>query len=163
LGHHVEKKAKLLRDRLLAEIAGLTCEEDLDAWSMRCWRKVNVLASADGAGLRQAFAARLDGLRIPEQSSSEQAAPPTRQPEPLSQGNEALVLLPKVTRQRNRRHLRFIIKQPCLVCGRQPCDPHHLRLAQARGLGQKVSDEFTVPLITASCIAPEPKWTGGRD
>jgi hypothetical protein len=54
-----------LRDRLLAEIAGLTCEEELDAWSMRSWRKANALASADGARVRQAFAARLDALRRP--------------------------------------------------------------------------------------------------
>jgi hypothetical protein len=36
--------------------------------------------------------------------------------------------------------------QPCLVCGRQPSDPHHLRFAQPRAIGFKVSDEFTVPL-----------------
>ena len=48
-----------------------------------------------------------------------------------------------------RQHLRFVAKQPCLVCGRQPCDPHHLRFAQSRGLGLKVSDEFTVPLCRA--------------
>jgi hypothetical protein len=35
------------------------------------------------------------------------------------------------------------------VCGRQPCDAHHLRFAQSRGLGLKVSDEFTVPLCRA--------------
>jgi hypothetical protein len=138
-----------LGDRLVSEIEGLTCEEDLDVWSMRSWRHANALASADGARVRQAFAARLDELCMPEQSSSEQAAPQARQSELSSKGNEALVLLPKVTRQRDRQHLRFIIKQPCLVCGRQPCDPHHLRFAQARGLGQKVSDEFTVPLCRA--------------
>jgi hypothetical protein len=33
-----------------------------------------------------------------------------------------------------------------LICGRQPSDPHHLRFAQPRALGLKVSDEFTVPL-----------------
>ena len=33
-----------------------------------------------------------------------------------------------------------------LVCGRQPSDPHHIRFAQQRALGRKVSDEFTVPL-----------------
>jgi hypothetical protein len=27
-----------------------------------------------------------------------------------------------------------------------PCDAHHLRFAQPRALGRKVSDEFTVPL-----------------
>ena len=49
----------------------------------------------------------------------------------------------------DKQHLRFMAKQPCLVCGREPCDPHHLRFAQPRGLGQKVSDEFTVPLCRA--------------
>jgi hypothetical protein len=39
-----------------------------------------------------------------------------------------------------------VMKQPCLVCGRRPSDPHHLRFAQWRALGRKVSDEFTVPL-----------------
>jgi Rad52/22 family double-strand break repair protein len=49
-------------------------------------------------------------------------------------------------RLRDKAHLRFVISQPCLVCGRQPSDPHHLRFAQPRALGMKVSDEFTVPL-----------------
>ena len=49
-------------------------------------------------------------------------------------------------RQRNKAHLRFVASHPCLVCGRQPSDPHHLRFAQPRALGLKVSDEFTVPL-----------------
>jgi hypothetical protein len=37
------------------------------------------------------------------------------------------------------------MKQPCLVCGRRPSDPHHLRFAQSQALGRKASDEFTVP------------------
>ena len=41
---------------------------------------------------------------------------------------------------------RYVAKQSCLVCGRKPCDAHHLRFAQSRALGRKVSDEFTVPL-----------------
>jgi DNA recombination protein Rad52 len=49
-------------------------------------------------------------------------------------------------RLRDRVHLAFVASQPCLVCGRQPCDPHHLRFAQPRAIGMKVSDEFTVPL-----------------
>jgi hypothetical protein len=40
----------------------------------------------------------------------------------------------------------LVAKQPCLVCGRRPADAHHLRFAQSRALGRKVSDEFTVPL-----------------
>jgi hypothetical protein len=51
-----------------------------------------------------------------------------------------------VRRNRDKAHLRFVATQPCLLCERQPSDPHHLRFAQPRGLGMKVSDEFTVPL-----------------
>ena len=37
------------------------------------------------------------------------------------------------------------MQQPCLVCGRKPSDPHHLRYMQPRALGREASDEFTVP------------------
>ena len=49
-------------------------------------------------------------------------------------------------RYRNREHIRFVARQPCLLCGRKPSDPHHLRFMQPRALGRKASDEFTVPL-----------------
>ena len=49
-------------------------------------------------------------------------------------------------RLRDKAHLKFVASQPCLICGRQPSDPHHLRFAQPRAIGLKVSDEFTVPL-----------------
>jgi hypothetical protein len=45
---------------------------------------------------------------------------------------------------RDRNHVQHVAKRPCLICGRQPCDAHHLRFSQSRALG--VSDEFTVPL-----------------
>jgi hypothetical protein len=54
--------------------------------------------------------------------------------------------LVKLRRSRNKDHLRFITLQPCTVCGRRPCEAHHIRYAQPRALGRKVSDEFTVPL-----------------
>jgi hypothetical protein len=49
-------------------------------------------------------------------------------------------------RYRDRAHLQFVAAQPCLVCGRRPSDPHHLRFMQPRALGRRVSDEFAVPL-----------------
>jgi hypothetical protein len=49
-------------------------------------------------------------------------------------------------RYRNWEHLRYVAQQPCLVCGRKPSDPHHLRHVQPRALGRKASDEFAVPL-----------------
>jgi hypothetical protein len=52
----------------------------------------------------------------------------------------------KPLRQRSKAHLAFVAAQPCLICQRTPCDAHHLKFAQPRALGRKVSDEFTVPL-----------------
>ena len=49
-------------------------------------------------------------------------------------------------RIRSKEHLRFVARQPCLICGRTPSHAHHVRYAQPRGLSLKVSDEFTVPL-----------------
>jgi len=49
-------------------------------------------------------------------------------------------------RQRSKEHLRYVGRQPCLICGRAPSHAHHIRYAQSRGLALKVSDEFTVPL-----------------
>ena len=49
-------------------------------------------------------------------------------------------------RSRDKEHLRFVCRQPCTVCGRTPCEAHHLRFAQPRAMGRRVSDEFTVPL-----------------
>jgi hypothetical protein len=60
--------------------------------------------------------------------------------------DKSLLMIPEPKRLRDKAHLQFVASQPCLVCGRQPADPHHLRFAQPRALGMKVSDEFTVPL-----------------
>ena len=83
------------------------------------------------------------------QSQSVTPAPPLAPSMPApSPGkiDKSVLALPEPKRRRDKSHLRFVASQPCLVCGRQPSDPHHLRFAQLRALGVKVSDEFTVPL-----------------
>ena len=52
----------------------------------------------------------------------------------------------KARPRRDKRHLEYVASKPCLLCGRAPSDAHHLRHAEPRALGRKVSDEFTVPL-----------------
>jgi hypothetical protein len=49
-------------------------------------------------------------------------------------------------RLRDAVHLEFVASLPCLVCGRSPSHAHHLRFAQPRSMGSKVSDEWAVPL-----------------
>ena len=49
-------------------------------------------------------------------------------------------------RLRDEEHLERVATLPCLICGRAPSQAHHLRFAQLRALGRKVSDEWVVPL-----------------
>ena len=83
----------------------------------------------------------------PERSSV--AAPPIAPAIPDAfpgKFDKSALTLAEPKRRRDKLHLRFVASQPCIVCGRHPSDPHHLRFAQPRALGVKVSDEFTVPL-----------------
>lgn len=57
-----------------------------------------------------------------------------------------VVPITKPVRERDRNHLRFVASQSCLVCGGSPADAHHLRFAEQRAMGRKVSDRFTVPV-----------------
>jgi hypothetical protein len=58
----------------------------------------------------------------------------------------AVGALGKTVRLRDKDHRKFVLRQPCLVCGRVPSDPHHLTFTQSRALGRRVSDEFIVPV-----------------
>jgi hypothetical protein len=90
-------------------------------------------------------AAAAPGRRTSEKPQHD--SPQRRQKRVRSKGVDKSVLaLPEPRRIRDRDHVRFVAKQPCLVCGRQPSDAHHVRFAQSQELGCKVSDEFTVPL-----------------
>jgi hypothetical protein len=73
------------------------------------------------------------------------AAAPNEGPD-SSGVDKSLLTVPEPRRIRDKDHVRFVARQPCVICGRQPSDAHHLRFAQLRALGRKVSDEFTVPL-----------------
>ena len=60
--------------------------------------------------------------------------------------DKSVLAIGEPRRVRDKEHRKFVSTQACLICGRQPSDPHHLRFAQPRALSRKVSDEFTVPL-----------------
>jgi hypothetical protein len=66
-------------------------------------------------------------------------------------------------RIRDKDHLRYVASQPCLVCGRSPGHAHHIRFAQPRAMGRKVSDEWTVPLCASHhralhTVGDEERW-----
>ena len=73
-------------------------------------------------------------------------APPIAPNENPVRIDKSQLVLAEPKRLRDKAHLKFVASQPCVICERQPCDPHHIRFAQPRAIGLKVSDEFTVPL-----------------
>ena len=67
-------------------------------------------------------------------------------PNPRVKIDKSQLKFGEIKRLRSKAHLRHVAHQPCLICGRVPSHAHHIRYAQKRGLGLKVSDEFAVPL-----------------
>ena len=63
--------------------------------------------------------------------------------------DKSTLALGEPRRLRDKDHLRHVAAQCCLVCGTVPADAHHVRFAQPKAFGRKVSDEFTVPLCRA--------------
>jgi hypothetical protein len=79
---------------------------------------------------------------VPHADISRKASKAAKKPPP----GVAVRALGKTVRLRDKEHRKFVLRQPCLVCGRVPSDPHHLTFTQPRALGKRVSDEYTVPL-----------------
>ena len=144
-----------LRDQLIAELKQLNSAEDAANWAQRVLAAKNTLTTADAERVEQAFQARLAGIVI-EDSGGQPVAQEARSSalravrrktrQRATVIDKSVLSLPASRRIRDRDHVKLVAKQPCLICGRRPADAHHLRFAQSRTLGRKVSDEFTVPL-----------------
>jgi len=136
-----------LRVELLRQIDGLSSADEAALWAQRRLTAKNQLSVADAQEVEEAFATKLAFIpaeiaKAGEAAPKKSLAEKTRTP----QINKSVLGFPEPRRIRDRDHIRHVMKQSCLICGRRPSDPHHLRLAQSRALGRKVSDEFTVPL-----------------
>jgi hypothetical protein len=152
--------SRKLREQLIAEVDVITDAEALTAWAERSLPQKNKLVTSDAEAVEAAFAAKLEELGAPERASTSLdsetgSAPSSESPSPKlnghavrSKANARVPVTPisKTLRLRDADHLKFVSAQPCLACGRSPSDAHHLKFAQGRALGRKVSDEFAVPL-----------------
>lgn len=139
-----EDSAKL-RERLLAELGELASSEELDGWVNRILPAKNTLAAQDARRLERAFEAKLSDLSGSNQPAAVDPGVNSSQL-PSTSLPSRRPLASRPIRRRSKKHLEHVAAQPCLICGRTPSDAHHLRFAQPRALGRKVSDEFTVPL-----------------
>src|SRR5262245_11559884 len=167
--------SRAVRDRLGEEIAALHDVEVAVEWARHSLGAKNSLTGEDAAIVEAAFRERMQVLQ-PEVYSIISAASEAPSPSPSPQHGTGGLVDPapspnappriprprratssrirteadgfstKPRRCRDKDHLRFVTRQPCTVCGRQPCEAHHIRFAQPSALGRRVSDEFTVPL-----------------
>jgi len=51
--------------------------------------------------------------------------------------DKSVLAISEPRRYRDKAHRKFVSEQACLVCGRPPSDPHHLRSAQPRALSPR--------------------------
>ena len=146
-----------LRQLLLTEIIDLGSSDDAAIWAHRSMVRKNTLTATDAQQVEEAFRTKLGSLANPHDDHSPEEGrvsliveTPTGEDSGTSPHRSGIdksgLALSEPRRIRDREHVRSVMRQPCLVCGRTPSDAHHLRFTQKRALGRKVSDEFTIPL-----------------
>jgi hypothetical protein len=171
-----EQLSASLRESLIEQMAAINSPDEAAAWAHRSLPAKNTLTAADAKIVEQRFQARLSTINSERASNGPTPGgtadlPPSGSPDAVPDqsvlstsgtsggtsqntskktqkrtGGRAVHALGKTVRLRDKDHRKFVLRQPCLVCGRVPSDPHHLTFTQPRALGHRVSDEFTVPV-----------------
>jgi hypothetical protein len=148
-----------LRELLLEQVQALESADAALIWASKSLNAKNSLPTSDARTVEEAFRAKISGFEdqtadpeivhapspTPEQLEAASAAEKSAASE-TTEIDKSVLSFPETRRLRDKVHIKWVSKRPCLICGRQPSDPHHLRFAQPRALGRKVSDEFIVPL-----------------
>ncbi|MBR1249297.1 DUF968 domain-containing protein [Bradyrhizobium sp. AUGA SZCCT0169] len=141
-----------LRDTLIAELRALHESTELASWARRRLPSKNSLIADDARIVEATYRSIMDAALIVDESTAldnHLSAGIDRSIAAVDLNNKeenSVVPLAKQIRRRSKAHLAYVRAQPCVICQREPCDAHHLKFAQTRALGRKVSDEFTIPL-----------------
>jgi hypothetical protein len=147
-----------LRDRLLAELNDVGSRDDAATWAHRRLSEKGKLLVDDARRVEDAFATRVAGFAtdhnetaltpgLADRKTRPQRLKPRAPGIPLRHArkrrsetiDKSVLAFPEPRRIRDRDHVRFIAKQPCLICGRLPSDAHHVRFAQNPALGRKAA------------------------
>jgi len=153
-------QSAILRERLVGQIATINSTDGAAVWAHQNLSAKSTLTAADAQVVEERFQTRLSiiaGDLVSDETSKTVRSMPANgtdvgggQKNSMDLGNPShrrlVRSLERTVRLRDKEHRKFVSKQPCLVCGRTPSDPHHLRFIQPRALGRRVSDEFVVPL-----------------
>ena len=161
------EQSAALREQLLASLGQLQSADEAADWVHANLAAKNTLIAADADMVESGFRDRLAAIDAasareedPQSAPAAGIASPVEKPflAPTDDTAAAAIILPsgpgarrrrmaaKTIRLRDKEHCKFVASQPCIVCGRTPTEAHHIRFAQPRALGRKVSDEYTVPV-----------------
>ncbi len=161
------EQSAALRERLLASLGQLQSADEAAKWVHANLAAKNTLIAADADMVESGFRDRLTAIDAASPREEDLPSAPTAgiaspvgKPflAPMDDPSAAAIILPsgpgaqpqrmtaKTIRLRDREHCKFVASEPCIVCGRTPSEAHHIRFAQPRALGRKVSDEYTVPV-----------------
>ena len=167
------EQSAALCEQLIADLALLQSEDEAADWVHKNLPVKNTLTAADAALVETSFRDRLAAIELASAVGESRSADaeglsdePIAHTVPTSSGDDFFVsteasrpspiVLPaksrprrvaaKTIRLRDKEHCKFVTTQPCVVCGRAPSEAHHIRFAQPRALGRKVSDEYTIPV-----------------
>ena len=156
-----------LRDQMIADIVKLQSADQAADWVHENLGAKNTLIDADADLVEAGFRDRLATIEASGAPEEWPRSAPALEPASLvgkaflasmEDAAAAPIALPgaaklrrrpisaKTIRLRDKEHCKFVALQPCVVCGRTPSEAHHIRFAQPRALGRKVSDEYTIPL-----------------
>ena len=81
---------------------------------------------------RQRIQGNAPAPRLP---SSDDASIVPSTPDPSAgKIDKSVLAIAEPKRLRDKAHLKFVAAQPCLICGRQPSDPHHLTVCATQGV-----------------------------
>ena len=164
------QESATLRDQLIADLNRLQSSDEAADWVHKNLAVKNTLTAADADSVEASFRERLSTIessirgrpkdncssaleediefsgrkafRRPDRRRRRQPRSSCRGPAGTRRRRVAV----KTIRLRDKEHCKYVTTQPCVVCGRTPSEAHHIRFAQPRALGRKVSDEYTVPV-----------------
>jgi hypothetical protein len=163
------EESATLRDQLIVDLDRLQSSDGAADWVHKNLAVKNTLTAADADSVEASFRERVltleagpavaEGQRDHAKDDDVEPAGAQAFIETIDASAAAQIILPqepagrrrrrvaaKTIRLRDKEHCKYITTKPCVVCGRTPSEAHHIRFAQPRALGRKVSDEYTVPV-----------------
>ena len=172
-----------LRDQMLGELNAIGSEDEAAKWAHRRLPDKNKLNAIDAKHIEETFRAKLNAFAIhqaegrPASEHGPEAAPEAEPIEPVTETDapepkrkprgrsvDKSVLSHPEPRRIRDRHVRFVTQQPCLICGRKPCDAITCALPKAgRSAARSATSSpcRSAAVITARSIVMVMKRRGG--